>query len=198
MARQNKVVVVEHSPMVSVGLEKLLDEAGYMVAAVFPDLGKAMERMAALNPGIIVLNPLQLDFSKRLMLRSLFKEYPQALLVALHTHYVPQSVLGQFHVVIDLEDTAFRIANKLKGAFENNIVDTQSDLGNELSIRELEILKAISKGYTSKQVAEKLHLSVHTVITHRKNISRKTGIKTVSGLTLYALLNHLIDENEIQ
>ena len=81
---------------------------------------------------------------------------------------------------------------------ETHREENGGDTENELSQREMEVLKAISKGYTSKQVAEELHLSVHTVITHRKNITRKTGIKTVSGLTLYALLNHLIDENEIQ
>ena len=114
------------------------------------------------------------------------------------SHYVEPSVLGQFHVVIDLEDTALRIATKLRSALENQREEKRADSGNELSLRELEILKAISKGYTSRQVAEELNLSVNTVITHRKNITHKTGIKTVSGLTLYALLNHLIDENEIQ
>ena len=198
MARQNKVVIVEHSPMVSAGLEKLLDESGFEVAALFTDLGKAMDRLDVIRPNILMLDPLQLEFSKRMMLRSLFQEFPPMVLAALHTHYVEPSVLGQFHVVIDLEDTALRIATKLRSALENQREEKRADSGNELSLRELEILKAISKGYTSRQVAEELNLSVNTVITHRKNITHKTGIKTVSGLTLYALLNHLIDENEIQ
>ena len=47
------------------------------------------------------------------------------------------------------------------------------------------------------EIADMMNLSIHTVITHRKNITRKTGIKSVSGLTVYALLNNLIDETEV-
>ena len=50
----------------------------------------------------------------------------------------------------------------------------------------------------NKEIADKYNLSIHTVITHRKNITRKTGIKTVAGLTVYALLNNLIDPNSIE
>ena len=50
----------------------------------------------------------------------------------------------------------------------------------------------MAKGLLNKEIADRLHISIHTVITHRKNISQKTGIKTVAGLTVYALLNHLL------
>ncbi len=63
---------------------------------------------------------------------------------------------------------------------------------SELSDRELDIVREVALGKTNKEIADKLFISVHTVITHRKNITRKLGIKTVSGLTVYALLNKLI------
>ena len=47
---------------------------------------------------------------------------------------------------------------------------------------------------TNKAIATDMHLSVHTIITHRKNIVRKTGIKSIAGLTVYAMLNNLIEE----
>lgn len=61
-----------------------------------------------------------------------------------------------------------------------------------LSDRELDIVREVALGKTNKEIADKLFISAHTVITHRKNITRKLGIKTVSGLTVYALLNKLI------
>ena len=67
----------------------------------------------------------------------------------------------------------------------------------ELSNREIDVLVALAKGLTNKEISDQLFISVHTVITHRKNIIRKTGIKSVSGLTVYALLNNLVDESEI-
>ena len=67
-----------------------------------------------------------------------------------------------------------------------------------LSPREKEILVCVAKGMLNKEIADANNISIHTVITHRKNISRKTGIKTVAGLTVYALLNNLIDINTIE
>ena len=48
---------------------------------------------------------------------------------------------------------------------------------------------------TNKEIADQLHVSPHTVMSHRKNIMHKTGIKSVAGLTVYAMLNHLIEES---
>lgn len=64
---------------------------------------------------------------------------------------------------------------------------------NTLTAREQEILVCVAKGMINKEIADLLNISIHTVITHRKNITQKTGIKTVAGLTVYALLNHLLE-----
>lgn len=76
--------------------------------------------------------------------------------------------------------------------------DALSDQSAELSDREKEILVSVARGKINKEIADEHHISVNTVITHRKNISRKTGIKTVAGLTVYAILNNLIDINSIE
>ena len=67
-----------------------------------------------------------------------------------------------------------------------------------LSEREKEILVGVAKGLLNKEIADQYNISVYTVITHRKNITRKTGIKSVAGLTVYALLNGLIDINSVE
>lgn len=67
---------------------------------------------------------------------------------------------------------------------------------DELTGREKIILQLIAQGLSSKLIADKLDISVQTVSTHRKNISSKLGIKSVSGLTVYAILNNLISPEE--
>ena len=67
----------------------------------------------------------------------------------------------------------------------------------ELSLREIEVLQLLVKGLTNKEIADKLSISLTTVITHRKNIQEKTGIKSLSGLTVYAVFNGHIDIDEI-
>lgn len=67
----------------------------------------------------------------------------------------------------------------------------------ELTAREKDVLKLVSLGHSNKVIAEKLFISIHTVISHRKNITDKTGIKSISGLTVYAILNNLLDTETI-
>ena len=107
----------------------------------------------------------------------------------------------------EVRDSAFPVINiyQTKSAIQKQLLQlTGSKIGKvtgreeALSKREIEILKNIAKGKTNREIAEKLYISSHTVITHRKNITRKLGIKTVSGLTVYALINKYISMNEIQ
>ena len=68
---------------------------------------------------------------------------------------------------------------------------------HELSERERDVLVLVAKGYTNKEIATELFISPHTVISHRKNIVHKTGIRSVAGLTVYAVLNKLIDSEQL-
>ena len=68
---------------------------------------------------------------------------------------------------------------------------------HDLSAREIEVLKLITKGLINKEIAEKLGISLTTVISHRKNITEKLGIKSVSGLTIYAVMNGYIEADSI-
>ena len=66
-----------------------------------------------------------------------------------------------------------------------------------LSSREINVLREVVYGYTNKEIADHLHISLNTVLTHRKNITAKLGIKTVPGLTFYAIMNGVISGDEI-
>ena len=80
-----------------------------------------------------------------------------------------------------------------------NIKDKPNRLqeNDELTNREKDVLKLVALGHSNKIIAEKLFISIHTVISHRKNITEKTGIKSISGLTVFAILNNLIDTETI-
>jgi DNA-binding CsgD family transcriptional regulator len=72
-----------------------------------------------------------------------------------------------------------------------------ADAKNELSEREREVLAKVAQGAINKEIADSLNISLNTVITHRKNITAKLGIKTISGLTVYAILNGIISGKEL-
>lgn len=68
---------------------------------------------------------------------------------------------------------------------------------HELSPREIEVLVLLTKGLINKEIADRLNISLTTVISHRKNITEKLGIKSVSGLTIYAVLHGYIEADRI-
>ena len=67
-----------------------------------------------------------------------------------------------------------------------------------LSAREREIIACVVRGLTNKETADALCLSVHTVITHRRNIARKLQIHSPAGLTIYAIVNKIVDISEVK
>ena len=79
---------------------------------------------------------------------------------------------------------------EIKALIDNLISEnTTSEPRGDLSQREIDVLREIVSGKTQKEIADALNISVNTVITHRKNISAKLGIRSVSGLSLYAIMN---------
>ena len=66
-----------------------------------------------------------------------------------------------------------------------------------LSPREIEVLVLVVQGCINKEIADRLHISLTTVISHRKNITEKLGIKSVSGLTIYAVMNGYVEIDRI-
>ena len=74
---------------------------------------------------------------------------------------------------------------------------TPPTTGHELSAREIEVLVLITTGLLNKEIADKLNIGLTTVITHRKNITEKLGIKSVSGLTIYAVMNGYVEADRI-
>lgn len=74
----------------------------------------------------------------------------------------------------------------------------KQDENSPISERELDVLKLIALGYINKEIADELNISLNTVLSHRKNITSKLGIKTVSGLTFYCLSHGYISPDSIE
>lgn len=103
--------------------------------------------------------------------------------------YLPNSTMSE-----DLSELVFGILQLSEDLAKHAVIEERLLMPNddyELSEREKEVLLLVSKGLSSKEIADHLCLSIHTVNSHRKNITQKTGIKSVAGLAVYAMLNNL-------
>lgn len=124
------------------------------------------------------------------------KKYPK--LICLTDRSNTESLQEVFTDSIDLNGTRIEIAKSLNKIIEAYLPRRKDEQRNsELSEREKNIVRHVALGNTNKEIGEKLFISTHTVITHRKNITQKLEIKTVSGLTVYAILNNIVTMEEI-
>lgn len=96
-----------------------------------------------------------------------------------------------FHVTDDLGELRQKFLKAVN-------VDEETEEKENLSSREKEIISFVVKGMTNQEIADKLFLSVHTVMTHRRNIARKLQIHSATGLTIYAIVNKIVDLSEIK
>lgn len=200
MENKKTVALITPSAMVSKGLEDILDESGeFKVEECFRDISRPVEaRLGTLDPDVVIIDPSVLDFRSRKDGRSRLADICDSIVIALGGPGLTDEVLRQYDGSISIYDSREDILRKTRSSVEAKQSETSVSDSGELSAREKEILVCVAKGMLNKEIADKLCLSIYTVITHRKNITRKIGIKTVAGLTVYALLNGLIDMSTVQ
>lgn len=194
-----KIALIEPAPLIAAGVKSILDDCGeFEIAFSFNSLQAYELRASHIQPDIVMISPFIFDFNTRGSVRSLVNFPDGVALVGLVSSHFDEKTLKQFDAIVDVYDDLQAIVLKLRSALKLNADGSDSSDNYNLSDRELEILVAVAKGLTNKEIADQHDISINTVITHRKNITRKTGIKSVSGLTVYALLNNLIDQSDVE
>ena len=180
-AKKYKVVLIEPSEIVATGIVEIINRSPEF--RVVQTLSNPTFYNTANNDiDIIVINPTVIDYNERLDIRSYFGGTNCALVALAHSNH-EENVLRQYDDCIGIYDNYARIIQKLKSAMEENALNPRSDL-NELSARERDILTAVAKGKTNKEIADEFNISIYTVISHRRNISQKLGINSIPGLTV--------------
>lgn len=194
-----RILIIEPSVIVAEGFRHIVDNlAEYTVTGILQYLGEDMETtMDDYDADLLVVDPAIFDTRTRSGGKDLIKNWINVPVIALITNAMDASLISAYDGAIYLTDKSDEIEQKLSATMRSNPSDQRGD-GEELSAREKEILVCVAKGLLNKEIADHFNISIYTVITHRKNITRKTGIKTVAGLTVYALLNNLIDMNTME
>ena len=118
--------------------------------------------------------------------------------------YLLISVMSDlWHTQQDFEDHCAIEDDILRPALTKNYnrkstIDNRKNETEELSDRERDVLVQVVHGLSNKEIADVLCISTHTVISHRKNIARKLNIHSTAGLTIYAIVNKLVDINTLE
>ena len=184
-------LIVEPSDIVRTGLATMLkDDGDFNFLSPLSDASGLEERVKTLQPNLLIVNPTLLTLPANLHLSAIQQAKPNMAVAAIVYQYIEPQVIQLFHTVIDIRERRNRIAPMLKDEV-HRYGDNQSEENYELSEREREVLILVAQGLSSKEIADRLCISIHTVNSHRKNLTRKTGIKSVAGLAVYAMLHNL-------
>ncbi|MBO7636502.1 MAG: response regulator transcription factor [Paludibacteraceae bacterium] len=196
MSKTN-IAILESSSIIVEGLQKIIENSPeFKVTKVFRSYSFT-HGIALPSVQILIVNPrLFGEFNLAKQVQDWKNENESLHIFAIVSSYLSAKSTALFDGVIELEEDPSSILSKLRNYSE--IKSNSSAESCDLSQREKEVLVLVAKGFTNKEIADQLNISIHTAIAHRKNITSKTNIKSISGLTIYALLNNLISQDEIR
>jgi DNA-binding CsgD family transcriptional regulator len=186
------VVVICQSDMVLTGLFEIL-KGSLASEVVLLHRGDELIDYPAMSGSVLIIAATEEQEKNSSLIR-------QILVSAQHIHFMTLHLEADSvysNQTINLFDASTLICYKVNEILNLFLSDQNKDTDTELTKREIEVLRMVTKGHSNKEIADLLFVSIHTVISHRKNISEKTGIKSASGLTMYAILKKIIDMNEI-
>jgi DNA-binding NarL/FixJ family response regulator len=195
-----KFVIVERSYLIRKGLSSIINRIEHATVV------KELENLDSINsvilkysPDFLVINISLLSAIANIRNSAIKTDLSQTVIGIDPDYLTEKSDLPPMREIIRTLDERDEIYRKLRDLI-NEKVSSRHKLfvHSELSEREKIILKNVAKGLTNREIAEILHLSAHTVITHRKNITSKLGIKSISGLTVYAILNNIISMDDLE
>lgn len=197
MSKARKIIVVTRSFLFSSGIENLaLEISGLLVDCVFVGTEKKLsEKIIDRKPEFVIIDPDSIEEILISFLRELYED-SDIKVIGLISSATSKNVVSRFTYIINRSENKYQLIEAM-----NKIVGRESKIADNeqlISKREAEILRNLVLGLTNQEIADKLFLSIHTVMTHRKKITRKLGIKTVSGLTVYALMNKIVDIREVE
>ncbi len=190
-----KVVIADNSAIIRAGITTVLKRLpNYTFSTNEISNLETLQMFLRLHtPEILLINPLILSNNTISVIK---KEFPKIKTVAILSSFIDSKTLTDFDDTISIFDETDSIITKMDGLLTKN--EEESTDTEQLSYREKEIIACIVKGMTNKAIADKLSISIHTVITHRRNITKKLQIHSAAGLAIYAIVNKIVEIQDIK
>lgn len=194
-----KIVVAETSVIVRSGLTAVLKRIPNLNAhPIEVSSPETLQNYIHLHtPDIVIINP---TFGGWFDLQAFKTENGKSSIkyIALVCSVIDNNALKEYDESIAICDDIDIITTKVNHLLYTEEEEEKDNEQETLSQREKEIITCVVKGMTNKAIADKLYLSIHTVMTHRRNIARKLQIHSPAGLTIYAIVNKLVELQDIK
>lgn len=192
------IIVADTAPLVLAGFAGCLRKLSGLHVNIIETTSKSqlMELARKNDIDLVIVNPTFGGYFNPMELRNISLN-SDLKIFTIEMGKLPPQVLSLYDDSLHITDDLNAIGDKIKRACsvsqKSNVEEKET-----LSNREKEIVSYVVKGFTNQEIADKLFLSVHTVITHRRNIAKKLEIHSATGLTIYAIVNKIVDLSEIK
>lgn len=194
-----KIVVAETSVIIRSGLTAVLKRISNLnVHPVEVTSTQSLHNYLDLHPAdIVIVNP---TFGGWFDLAAFKAERAKTGIkyIAMICSVIDNNLLKEYDEYFSICDDMDIITSKISRLIHIEEEEQKDNEQETLSQREKEIITCVVKGMTNKAIADELFLSIHTVITHRRNIARKLQIHSPAGLTIYAIVNKLVELSDIK
>ena len=194
MEQLKYIAFVEPSAIVKEGIISILEKYKLNFQSFWFKSSKELyENISKSHINIIIINSEistnEINFIKKI--KSEFAKAKWIGIISVSQQREFSKIINDSIYINDNEETIYNTINNLLHS------DTKSNNFEEvLSERETEVLKLLVQGKMNKEIATELFISIHTVVTHRKNITNKLGIKSTAAMAIYAVANNIIDLND--
>ena len=194
-----KLVIADNSPIVRSGLIAVLRHIpGLKIQPYEVQTQSSLQNYIFMHePDLVIVNPIFDGWFDIKAFKAGLKK-TSIKFMALLSAVIDSAVLKDYNDSFTIYDDVEQISTKIAKLLSEDSDKDQSAENENLSQREKEIIVGVVKGLTNKEIADKLCLSIHTVITHRRNVSRKLQIHSPAGLTIFAIVNGLVELNDIK
>lgn len=197
MRGQSNIIVAEPSGLIFSGLATVTGNSGRGFILIRAESAEEIQRIVTMRDvEAVIVNPALVSGNLR-AIQGIRNSSPGTRLIALVYAFFDETLLSLFDARISITDTPERILAAIAGDISGSASQDAGPVNAGLSDREIEVLKLLASGMATKEIAEALHISTNTVISHRKNLSAKTGIRSVSGLAVYAVVKKYITPGSI-
>ena len=152
---------------------------------------EVFEGIPEYNINVVILNPSFIKNSNKFIQKKAL--FSSVFWIGILYSVFDRKILNLLNSTIQITDSPEDISEIMQKPETSPCLQKNIPGPKQLTEREIEVLKQIALGLSNKEIGDKLNISIHTVVSHRKNIIRKTEIKSQAGLTIYAISNKIIN-----
>ena len=202
-----QVLIADSQYLITESLKYILQEdSRFLVGSVVMEKSELTKELAKENTSLLIIDPSFIELTSFADIKEIRNSYPHLKFLVITNGLTGSEMLELNNLgIIDIllktagrEEIFEALAATLKGKkyysselldllFEFNEKKGPGEESGQLTASEMEVVRLISEGLTTKEIASRKYISFHTVITHRKNIFRKLGVTNVSELIMYAI-----------